>query len=262
MRSAVEGPTGALRTMTPPLPLLQRILLRTSYRVTHKTKLPKGDLVAFLRNIAARGFDPRRIVDIGANRGLWSAKARRVFPAARFLLVGPQAEMGTHLDRFCARSPGAQWLCAGVAAEPGELPFTVTPNSVASSFTCTTAEAREHGWERRLVPVVTLDHLCREVLGAIPEMVKIDAEGYEFEILKGATEVIGNVELFLLELPFFGPRHGALIFSDAVARMAAYGYEAYDFTTFQRRPYDNAIGLCEMAFARRNGQLRCFLGWR
>jgi hypothetical protein len=100
------------------------------------------------------------------------------------------------------------------------------------------------------------------VIRTIPQLVKIDAEGFEFEILKGARTLIGKVELFLLELPFFQPRGNALIFSDAVAQMSRYGYEVYDFTMFMKRPYDQAMGQCEIAFARKDGWLRRYKGWR
>lgn len=47
-----------------------------------------------------------------------------------------------------------------------------------------------------------------------------------------------------------------------IAIMSEHGYAPYDFTTFQRRPYDHAVGLCEIAFARENGMLRAHLGWQ
>jgi hypothetical protein len=43
--------------------------------------------------------------------------------------------------------------------------------------------------------------------------------------------------------------------------MAALGYRPYDFTTVVPRPYDGAPGLCEVAFARDGGQLRCTDRW-
>ena len=38
--------------------------------------------------------------------------------------------------------------------------------------------------------------------------------------------------------------------------MADLGYEPYDFTTFMKRPSDQAIGVAEIAFALRGGTLR------
>jgi hypothetical protein len=104
----------------------QRLLHRYSHRLIPSRKLPKGAVPPFLRNLGMRGFHPANVVDIGANRGRWSEKAASVFPATRFTLVEPQIEMEEHLDRFCARHPGARWIHAGVAAESGERLFTLT----------------------------------------------------------------------------------------------------------------------------------------
>lgn len=240
----------------------QRLVHRLSYRVIHSSLLPKGAVAPFLRNLGTRGFYPRNIVDVGANKGRWSDKAMTVFPEARYLLLEPQIEMKEHLDRFCARNPGrAQWINAGAGAADGELPFTLT-GSTSSTFTYSPDQARELGLAQRTVPVLTLDHVCAKYLGAIPDLVKIDAEGFEFEILKGASTLVGEVEIFLLELPFIHPRPRALLFRDAVARMAEYGYDVYDFTMFQKRPYDGAIGQGEVVFARSDGFLRRYKGWK
>lgn len=240
----------------------QRLLHRLSYRVIQSSLLPKGAVAPFLRNLGMRGFYPRNIVDVGANKGRWSEKAMTVFPDARYVLLEPQIEMKEFLDRFCARHPGrAQWINAGVGAANGELPFTLT-GSTSSTFTYSSEQAHELGLSQRTVPVLTLDHVCAEYVGAIPELVKIDAEGFEFEILKGASTLVGEVEIFLLELPFIHPRPRALLFRDAVARMAEYGYDVYDFTTFQKRPHDGAIGQAEVVFARSDGFLRRYKGWK
>jgi FkbM family methyltransferase len=240
----------------------QRLLQRFSYRLIPSAKLPKGAVAPFLRQIGMRGFYPRNVVDVGANKGLWSEKALTVFPHARYVLLEPQIEMKEHLDRFCARHPGrVQWINAGAGPASGELPFTLT-GATSSTFTFSVEQARELGHQQRSVPVVTLDDVCAKYVGAIPELVKIDAEGFEFEILKGATTLLGEVEIFLLELPFIHPRPGALLFRDAVARMADYGYDVYDFTTFQPRPYDGAIGQAEVVFARSDGFLRRYKGWK
>lgn len=241
--------------------LIRGVFHRVNYRVIHRDKFPKGDLLTFCRNIARRGFYPRHIVDVGANKARWSGKARKIFPQATFTLIEPQIEMKPYLDRFCATAKDSRWINAGVGSANGTAIFTVHPDTVSSSFTNTKEEAAENGWQQREVPVITLDHLCTNVIDCIPEMVKVDAEGFEYEILKGAQTLFGKTELFLLELPFFAPRPQGLSFDQMIQIMADYGYKPYDFTTFQRRPYDGAPGLCELAFAKEQGILRSYHGW-
>ena len=114
--------------------LLSKLWQRLRYRITHTTRFPKGDLVSFFLNLADRGFRPKHILDIGANRGKWSREAYRVFPECSFTLVEPQIEMKPKLDAFCRVCPNAKWINAGAGAQDGVLPFTVVPDTVSSSF--------------------------------------------------------------------------------------------------------------------------------
>lgn len=239
-----------------------KMLRRFRYRITHTSKFPKGDLMSFLICLADRGFEPKHIVDVGANRGKWSQKARTIFPRCDFTLIEPQIEMKPFLDRFCRGHEGSRWLNAGVGAEMGRLPFTVCPNTVSSSFVHTAEQAKAAGFPRRSVRVITLDHLVANEIHTMPDMVKVDAEGFEPQIMRGAETLIGKTELFLLEAQFFGPQANPCRVAKLIGLMDELGYAPYDFTTFQKRPHDNANGLCEIAFARENGTLRSFHGWR
>lgn len=241
---------------------IPRALDQFRFRVTRWTRFPKGDLISSLMNLAQRGFYPRHIVDIGANRGKWAAKARRVFPGSDFTLVEPQMEMKPHLDRFCRRNPKrARWINAGAGSAMGKLPLTLYPDTVSTTFAMSEDAARAAGLARRMVPIITLDHIAAEVIRAVPELVKIDAEGFEQEILRGAETLIGKTELFLLEAHFFGADDHPCALGKLIEFMAERDYVPYDFTTFHRRPYDGAVGLCEIAFARRHGTLRSYTGW-
>ena len=239
----------------------KELFARFGYRVTHETNTPVADLAGFCRNIKARGFAPKRIVDVGANRAAWSTTVRSVFPDADFTLLEPQIELKPYLDRFCADAKSARWINAGAGDADGELTFTPFPDTVSSSFATSADEASAMGLEQRVVPVTTLDTLCADVIGAIPDMVKLDVEGFEHKVLEGSKTLIGQTELFLLELTLFEPRADSKVFHEMVALMADLGYRVYDFTTFQFRPLDGAIGLCEAVFAREAGQLRADPSW-
>ncbi|MFV2068182.1 MAG: FkbM family methyltransferase [Pirellulales bacterium] len=241
-------------------PWIRSLYKRFRHRVTHTTKFPKGDLISSLLNLEDRGFRPRHIIDVGANHGKWSRKAHRIFPDCVFTLVEPQIEMKPFLEEFCQRVPGSRWIQAGAAAASGHLSFTVIPDTVSSTFTLSEEQAEAEGFHRRLVSVVTLDELVQDGY-PVPDLVKIDAEGFEAEVMKGASSLIGKTELFLLEAPLIDPPPRWLSFAEIVSLMVGYGYEPYDFTSFQKRPYDGALGLCEIAFARKRGILREFGGW-
>lgn len=217
------------------------------------------------RQLADLGFDPVHVLDVGAHRAAWSRDARDFFGGAAFTLIEPQVELAPELDRFCTESGRARRLIAGAGAHDGELELRVVPgNREGSSFAISGARADRLGLERRRVRLVTLDTVCAESHWPVPRMVKIDAEGFELEVMAGAATLVGATELFFLELPL----SRAADAEDAsrpdlhavVARMSELGYEPYDLTDMIRRPCDRALGLAEVAFARRDGELRTS-GW-
>jgi FkbM family methyltransferase len=220
----------------------------------------KTNLATFFSSVAARGFKPTHVLDVGANKGNWSRTVRAVFPEATFTLIEPQIEMATDLERFCAETPGARWIAAGAGAVPGELKFFVCPDTVSSTFQMTEEKAKQYGYTQSTVPVVTVDDVCRDIC-AVPELIKLDVEGFEDKVLNGSQTLLGKTELILLELVFFGLRSGSKTAAEMIQIMADFGYVLYDFTSFQFRPYDGALGLCEAPFAKANGLLRSHAGW-
>lgn len=239
---------------------------RADPALTPLQRLPVGDTRAFFEGLAARGFAPASVLDVGAHRGEWSRTARAVFPGALFVLVEPQREWTTELERFCAEAtvPGngaAEWIAAAAGAEAGERVLAIDPAGGGSSLLPGAEGAAAMGAEARTVPVVTLDSLYAGSARPLPEMVKIDVEGMEIEVLRGASTLFGAAEIFVVEAALFRYRPGQATFAELVAFMAERGYLPYDFPWFLRRPLDGALGLCDVAFARAAGPLRASARW-
>ena len=236
---------------------LDKLRTRFNYRVNHVSKFPKAKLSATMLNLAERGFQPKHILDIGANKGRWSADAKAVFPDCAFTLIEPQVEMKSHLDRFCSSDPNCQWIQAGVGKENDRMLFTVVPDTVSSSFAFSSEQAELSGYEQREIEIYSLDHLIENHIGTVPDIIKIDAEGFEHEILLGGNNAWGKCELVFLEAHMLGDDDHPSSLISLTQTMSDLGYAPYDFTWFGKRPTDEgAIGLCEVAFALKNGFLR------
>jgi FkbM family methyltransferase len=221
---------------------------------------PVGVMSCFLEDVAGRGFKARNILDVGANRGLWSKTAAAVYPEASLLLIEPQEEMKPYLDQYCRDNPKARWVQAGAGATEGELTLTIWDDLEGSSFLPEDNTPVTVGKKRRSVKIVTIDSLYPGK-AELPDLVKLDIQGFELEAIKGAQKLIGQTELFILEVSLYNDTPNSPLFAEVVSFMAQRGYVAYDLPGFMRRPFDAALGQMDIAFAKRDGFLRASNAW-
>jgi FkbM family methyltransferase len=217
----------------------------------HRSKKTIGDMESFLAHLRGVGFLPAAVLDVGANRADWSRLARTYFPQAKFILIEPQIEMRPDLDAFCSESAGSAWKLAGAGREPGEKTLTVWPNFAGSSMLTV---PDDNQLERRAVPIITIDSLFTGD-EPLPQLAKLDIQGFELEALSSATKLFGHTECFIVETNLVRPLPQMPTFAEVVAFFDAQGYRAYDFPGYLRRPFDNAVGQVDVAFVRKGGML-------
>lgn len=247
------------------LRLLSRRLRPYGYEIEAIGQVSGRSLRARLfAQLGRAGFEPGHIVDVGAHSGAWSRDAAEHFRGCAFTLIEPQRELVPQLEAFRTEVGRCRLLIAGAGPAAGTAELTVRPaDPEASSFAISVEEAASAGLERREVEIVTLDAVCAASPFPTPDVVKIDAEGYELEVLAGATSLLGTSELLFCEVPFLSlGREGETPTFDAIVGfLRDHGYDPYDVTDLIRRPSDGALALAEVAFARRGGPLRASAGW-
>ena len=205
----------------------------------------------FFAALQRLGFNPKRIIDIGANRGSWTRKALAYFPEADYTLVEPQDHLKMHIQELLARGCKITWINAGAADQSGTLPFTISYRDDSNTFDPTPADA---GAPRISVPVMTLNEIVTAAGAPPPEIVKIDAEGFDLKVLAGASDVLGKTDVFFVEVTICCPGHENTI-ARVVRRMDEAGYHVVDVTDINRSPKHGVLWLCELAFLRNESAL-------
>ena len=146
-----------------------------------------------------RGFAPKHIIDVGANHGNWTRRALKYFPDAYYTLVEPQDHLRTHVQDLLGRDGKIRWIGAVRATEPGTLPFTISYRDYFSSFTPTTRGSKGCRDTPNRSPGNHSQRNRPTSDAPFPDMIKIDAEGFDLRVLAGASKLVGKTEIFLLE---------------------------------------------------------------
>jgi FkbM family methyltransferase len=201
-----------------------------------------------LAEMAKRGFLPKTIIDVGAFTGNWSRLAKRIWPESRLLIIEPNFSLQMQLARI-ARELNGTLICELLGAEDGQ---TVEFNVMGSgSSIMSERSAVPRFAERRKLR--TLDSLLNGVRS--PGFLKIDAQGYELQILKGALQILPVFEMVLLEIAVIEINEGAPLLHDAVAFMKLHGFVTYDILEIHRRPLDGALNQVDIVFVREGSPL-------
>ena len=147
-------------------------------------------------------------IDIGANVGLHVMLAAHYLEGSGKIFAFEPVptnlrllKRNLKLNRILDRCEIFQ--CALTATGDGEIEMTVEPG-----FSPAASLAENFDGEKVTVLTRTLDE-CLEPRGPVPALIKIDVEGAEHEVLKGATETLRRGPTLLIEvhtfaLPSFG----------------------------------------------------------
>jgi len=235
--------------------MIHSALARLGYRLVKIEGRPGANdaLSVFFSFLRARGFQPRHIVDVGANHGNWTRVATRFFPQAQYTLVEPQDFLKTHVQDLIDGGYKLRWINAGAGDADGELLLTLAVRDDSSTFAMTEDEARRAGVHQILVEVKTLNGIVKSA-GLPADMVKVDAEGLDLRVLTGASELFGQTEIFLVEVNV-RDQHRENTLERTLKFMSERGYHLLEITDLNHSPKYGLLWLCEMAFLRNDSQL-------
>jgi FkbM family methyltransferase len=171
------------------------------------------------------------VFDIGANTGDSGQYLRNIGFGGRIVSFEPVSGVYRQLAARAASDP--LWVCENIALgeEAGERSIHVSgANGIASSLLASTGHVETHEPELRTVgrEMVRVETLQSVVERYYPQgsrlFLKIDAQGYEKQILEGAGSQLEKVVGMRIELALVRSYEGAPLIVDMLPYLAGLGY--------------------------------------
>lgn len=173
--------------------------------------------------------DYRTVIDVGANRGQFALYARERFPNARIYSIEPLSGPRASIQRLFEDDTRVQVLDFAAGAAEGSAVINITHHDDSSSllppsklqtsrFPGTYTEATETVAVRSLDDAIAANDLERPVL------LKIDVQGFELEVLKGASKLLSQVDAVMTECSFVEFYEGQALFDDIYALLLEEGF--------------------------------------
>lgn len=164
----------------------------------------------------------RTVIDVGAFRGDFARSAKAAWPDANVVCFEPLEQRPAALA-----NEDATWYPVVLGASEGATTIhecEFLPSSSVLRMTEAHKEAfpytREH--QSRYVAMRRLDEYRGVIVG--PALLKIDTQGYELEVLRGAEDVLPLVAAVVLEVSWEELYEGAPSFEEVDAFLSERGF--------------------------------------
>lgn len=209
-------------------------------------------------SLMRQGISPKTVIDVGANVGQFAVACKKIFPSATVHSFEPLPECVVKLKRHLSKFADVYVYPIALGEQSGEVMFHVNSHSHSSSILALGERhhrAFPHARETHTikVPLSTLDFEMKSISMKGPVLLKLDVQGYEPQVLEGATETLKRVDYVLLEASFRPMYEGEKTFMPIARAMEERGFEFLRPIAWLNDPRSGEVLQADALFARRSG---------
>lgn len=183
--------------------------------------------------------DVNIVLDVGANRGFWSAHLRQSGYRGHIISFEPLAANAAHIE--AQRRGDPKWIAESCAlgTGEGEADFNVvlsgaTDETVLSSFLPIRHDARTRVEKVAVKRLESFLPLLRSLSPDPRIFLKMDTQGYDLPVIRGAGALLDHVRLLQSELSVEPLYDGMTPYTAALAEYEALGFRLMDLFVVNR----------------------------
>lgn len=182
--------------------LIKSIVNSLGLWIFNEGSLPPG--VNWILDARKTGLDKEGIIfDIGANVGQTAVELARSLPNAKIFSFEPFKSTFQELQRNTLHLSKVKCYPIAMGANPETMKVYPRHNSLFNSLKKDPSSPDQHG-DGETITVETISRFCRDNKVDFIDLLKIDTEGFELEVLKGAAPMLeeGKVKFVYAEVCF------------------------------------------------------------
>ena len=146
------------------------------------------------------------VLDVGANEGSYATSVLTVNRTARVFAFEPHPKTFERLARSLSKVKGITAINAACGSASGKLAlydyFESSGSQHASLRQGVIEQIHKRSSSHHLVDVIDLDTFAKEHNITSIDLLKIDTEGYEYEVLKGAAHLVQENRIGAIQFEF------------------------------------------------------------
>lgn len=234
--------------------MLKRLKTAIKGRVHQHYGVPRIDFA--MGRLSEQGFAPDLIFDVGAYEGEFAQTSREIWGTSHIVCFEPLEEKATKLRAEADQNMSVYNVLLG----PEEQEAVPLHRAESASSVLDEHEAShptsEH--EMRTIDSIVADDFGSQSL----DLIKLDVQGFELEVLRGAEEALSSVGAVLAEVNLIDIHEGAPLLAEVVGWLEERDFVAFDICGLHRRPLDEALWQADLIFVPRDSPLREDKRWQ
>jgi FkbM family methyltransferase len=225
------------------------------YKIIRKTSINNAPAIdnnyefsmfAALKRCIDRGININTVIDVGASDGSWTRDCLKILPSADYLLIEAQEPHKLELDNLKKENDKVNYILAAAGNRDGVIYFD---NSGLFGGLASESKLERNCIE---VPVIRIDNEIQKQNMEGPYLIKLDTHGFEVPILEGASNILEQAELVIIETYNYQLTKDSLKFYQMCEYMDKKGFYPIEMVDFMLRKYDNSFWQMDTFFIRKN----------
>jgi len=173
------------------------------------------------------GYYPRGVVDIGAHIGSFTMNLRYIWPKSKYIAFEANPACKIHLDKL----PIESRICLLGDTEK-DVTFYIDSKNLLSTGNSIYLEQSTY-FEKPLEIKLKQKLLENELNNPNQyDLIKIDVQGSELNVLRGAENILQNFTFVYLEISITQCNEGSPLFPQVYQYMKSRNYDLYDLCEF------------------------------